>query len=105
MNNYSAKSRYVDNIWCLHNKHDAFKHLAVGASEKFWGGCRLARKWDHGDVNPEGRKRKRRETGQCNAKFRLTVLPTGIRILERSGGEHRYDKQTVLQVRPLLKSI
>jgi hypothetical protein len=82
---------FIDNVWCLHNRQDAPAGLASGNVEKFWGGCRLQRKWNHGDANPEGRKRTRRETGQCPAKFRLTVLPSGIRILERSKEEHRYE--------------
>jgi hypothetical protein len=42
-------------------------------------------------VNNEGRKRTRREPGQCPAKFRLTVHPNGVRILERSKEGHSHD--------------
>lgn len=83
--------RFVDNVWCLHSKQDAPSNLASGNTEKFWGGCRLQRKWKHPDVNTEGRKRTRREPGQCPAKFRLTVHPNGIRILERSKEGHSHD--------------
>lgn len=83
--------RFIDNVWCLHSKQDAPSNLASGNTEKFWGGCRLQRKWKHGDVNTEGRKRTRREPGQCPAKFRLTVHPNGVRILERSKEGHSHD--------------
>ncbi|QDS73176.1 hypothetical protein FKW77_002317 [Venturia effusa] len=82
---------FIDNVWCLHSKQDAPSNLASGNSEKFWGGCRLQRKWKHGEVNTEGRKRTRREPGQCPAKFRLTVHPNGVRILERSKEGHSHD--------------
>ncbi|KAE9977990.1 hypothetical protein BLS_000987 [Venturia inaequalis] len=82
---------FIDNVWCLHSKQDAPSNLASGNTEKFWGGCRLQRKWKHGDVNTEGRKRTRREPGQCPAKFRLTVHPNGVRILERSKEAHSHD--------------
>lgn len=42
-------------------------------------------------MNVEGRKRTRREPGQCPAKFRLTVHPNGVRILERSKEGHSHD--------------
>lgn len=42
-------------------------------------------------MNTEGRKRTRREPGQCLAKFRLTVHPNGVRILERSKEGHSHD--------------
>lgn len=83
--------RFIDNVWCLHSKQDAPSNLASGNIEKFWGGCRLQRKWKHGDVNTEGRKRTRREPGLCPAKFRLTVHPNGVRILERSTEGHSHD--------------
>jgi hypothetical protein len=39
------------------------------------------------------RNRNRRQTGTCQAKFKLTVMPNGTRILERSSKEiHRYDE-------------
>ncbi|TLD37744.1 hypothetical protein E2P81_ATG03419 [Venturia nashicola] len=82
---------FIDNVWCLHSKQDAPSNLASGNTEKFWGGCRLQRKWKHGDVNIAGRKRTRREPGQCPAKFRLTVHPNGVRILERSKEGHSHD--------------
>ncbi|KAF2672195.1 hypothetical protein BT63DRAFT_452692 [Microthyrium microscopicum] len=86
---------FIDNVWCLHNRLDAPMGLARGHTEKFWGGCRLQRKWDHTSSNPPAkgiRNRVRRPTGTCTAKFKLTVLPDGSRILERSTKEgHSHD--------------
>jgi hypothetical protein len=87
------RSSYIDNIWCLHNRHDAIDALTNGKTNKFWGGCRLQRRWDHSNNNtpPKGmRNRVRRETGTCQAKFKLTVMPNGVHMLERSTkDEHR----------------
>jgi hypothetical protein len=79
--------RFIDNVWCLHNRMDADMGLQRGHTEKFWGGCRLQRKWDHQTSNPPPkgiRNRVRRPTGTCNAKFKLTINPDGSRVLERS---------------------
>jgi hypothetical protein len=84
---------YIDNIWCLHNRHDAIDALTNGKTNKFWGGCRLQRRWDHSSNNTPAkgmRNRVRRETGTCQAKFKLTVMPNGMHVLERSTkDEHR----------------
>ncbi|KIW01833.1 uncharacterized protein PV09_06684, partial [Verruconis gallopava] len=86
---------FIDNVWCLHNKADVSAHLpTTGKTEKFWGGCRLQRQWKQQDRDPTnsgGRKRNRRQPGQCPAKFRVVLEPNGIRTLERSKEAHSHD--------------
>ena len=67
--------------------------------EKLRGACRFHRKPNRSKEVQTVRKR-REGTGTCNAKFKLTVMPDGNRILEKFGDQnHSHDLEYIDSVK------
>ncbi|KAF2738900.1 hypothetical protein EJ04DRAFT_6917 [Polyplosphaeria fusca] len=83
---------YIDNIWCVHQKP---QRTSLTGNAKVYGACRLNRKTRDPPPGEKIRTRQRREGGTCGAKFRLTILPDGRRLLERTGEAHTHSLEHI----------
>ncbi|KAF1985082.1 hypothetical protein K402DRAFT_117664 [Aulographum hederae CBS 113979] len=74
---------FVDNVWSMHQRHH---EPAQNGIKKEYGACRLYRRANRAHAAKRAKK-QREGTGTCPAKFRVTVYPDGLRVLERNGDE------------------